>query len=154
MRFPFHRHGAGMIVVLMTALCGIAQTQQPAAEAAKTDSISGKVVNESGQPLPNAAVQVQAVDATRMSEPATTDREGTFKVNGLKPVPYRVSVYMPAYISVSPEPESAREKRYKVGDSLTFVLTKGGVITGIVTTGLGDPVVGINVRARMIRDDK
>ncbi len=154
MSFLFHNRGAGMLVMLMTALCTSAQMQQPAAEAIKTGSISGRVVNVSGQPLPNAAVHVQAVDATRMSEPVTTDREGTFRVTGLKPVLYRVSVYMPAFISVSPDPESAQEKRYKVGDSPTFVLTKGGVITGTVTTAAGNPVAGIRVRARMMRNDK
>jgi len=53
-----------------------------------------------------------------------------------------------------PEPDGEPPKQYKVGEAVTFVLTKGGVITGIVTTPAGDPVVAIGVRARMIRDAK
>src|SRR5262249_40273049 len=45
-----------------------------------------------------------------------------------------------------------REKQYHVGDSVSFVLIKGGVITGTVTNVAGDPVIGVHVSARMIRD--
>jgi len=34
-----------------------------------------------------------------------------------------------------------------------LVLLKGGVVTGTVTDAKGDPVVGIGVRAQMVRDD-
>ena len=39
---------------------------------------------------------------------------------------------------------------YHVGDSVTLVLTKGGVITGTVTNQAGEPVVGVTVRALMV----
>jgi len=59
---------------------------------------------------------------------------------------------MPAYISQSSETEETREKKYRAGDSAFFVLIKGGVITGTVTNAAGNPVIGVHVSARMIRD--
>ncbi|HEX5884490.1 MAG TPA: carboxypeptidase-like regulatory domain-containing protein [Pyrinomonadaceae bacterium] len=135
----------------MSSLCVVAQQTVGTSNA---DSITGRVVNEAGQPLPNAAVYVQAVGIPRVSEPATTDRDGRFKVTGLQPVSYTIHVTMPAYVSPSILDPESRSKQYKVGDSVTFVLIKGGVITGTVRTAAGDPLVGVNVRARMIRDDK
>src|SRR5205085_157909 len=40
---------------------------------------------------------------------------------------------------------------YRVGDSVTFTLTKGGVITGTVT-GANGPLVGVSVFATRVRD--
>jgi hypothetical protein len=136
-------------MLVMLSLGAAGQT----GEVIKTSSITGRVVNESGQPLPNASVSAQAVGSRERSETAT-DREGVFKLSGLKPVPYTVSAYMAAYISPSMELESGSPKQYKVGDSVTLVLIKGGVITGTVTTAAGDPVVRIGVWARMIGNDK
>ena len=151
MRFP---RVAGLLLLLVLPLLRLSAQTQQTGETSKTGSITGKVVNESGQPLANAGVYVQAVGAARVTEPTTTDRDGTFKVSGLQPVSYTVNAAMPAYVSASFDPESGPGKQYKVGDSVTFVLVKGGVITGAVTTAKGDPVVAITVRARMIRDAK
>jgi hypothetical protein len=124
-------------------------------EGTKTDSITGRVVNESGQPLPNARVSVVPVGGGRPSSVTSTDSAGTFKVTGLEPVAYRIYVEMPGYLSTSDEPEGGPSaKQYKAGDSPRFVFTKGGVITGTVTTANGEPVIGIGVRAYMIRNQK
>src|SRR5829696_10273822 len=130
-------------------------TGQTPATDPKSDSITGRVVDERGQPLPNARVSVMPVQGGRPSGRTNTDREGTFKVTGLELVLYGVYVEMPAYITTSDEPERGPSPRqYKVGDSVRFVLTKGGVITGTVTTATGDPVTGIGVRAWMKRNQK
>jgi len=142
------------IMILLTSLLTTAQTQQPVAETSKSGSITGKVVNERGEPLPNARVSVQPVGAARSSAAANTDRDGTFRVDGMEPVLYQIRVWMPAYISQPSETERPREKQYHAGDSATFVLIKGGVITGTVTNVAGDPVIGVHVSARMIRDSK
>jgi hypothetical protein len=50
-------------------------------------------------------------------------------------------------------PRGPNEKgQYEIGDSVTFVLVKGGVITGKVVTPEGEPVVAIGVRVEMTRD--
>jgi hypothetical protein len=142
-----------IVVLLFISLPVIGQTAQPAIDQ-KIDSITGRVVDERGQPLPNARVSVTPVQGGRPSGRTNTDREGTFKVTGLDPVPYRVYVEMPAYIRTSDEESGPSPRQYKVGDSVRFVLTKGGVITGTVTTTTGDPVIGIGVRAWMKRNNK
>ena len=141
-----------LLVILLTSLLTPAQVQQPVAETSKSGSITGKVVNEKGEPLPNARVSVQAVGAARSRAAAITERDGTFRADGLEPVPYRIDVSMPAYISHPSENEEPREKQYQVGDSVTFVLIKGGVITGTVTNVAGNPVISVQVSAQMIRD--
>lgn len=141
-----------LLMILLTSLLTTAQVQQPVAETSKSGSITGKVVNEKGEPLPNARVSVQAVGAARSRAAEVTDHDGAFRVDGLEPVPYQINVWMPAYISQPSETEEPREKRYQVGDSVSFVLIKGGVITGTVTNAAGNPVIGVHVSARMIRD--
>jgi len=154
----YHIRGAVILAVLVfTSLDAVAQTQQPAlagetSEASKTGSITGRVVNEGGQPLPDAIVSVRAFGSTARGQTAITDRDGNFKVSGLERVPYLMSALMPAHTTPPREPDGTQATQYRVGDSVTFVLIKGGVITGRVTTAAGDPVVSIGVRAQMIRD--
>ncbi|HEX7334089.1 MAG TPA: carboxypeptidase-like regulatory domain-containing protein [Pyrinomonadaceae bacterium] len=137
------------VLLLLIGLPVIGQT-----EAAKADSITGRVVNESGQPLPHARIAVSPFDGGRAGGQTSTDRDGNFKVTGLDPVPYRIHVDVPGYLRIG-EPEPGQPvKQYKVGESATFVFTKGGVITGAVTNATGEPVIGIAVRARRIRDQK
>ena len=139
-----------LVILLLTALPAIGQTSQPATDQTRTSklgSITGRVVDESGQPLPNAQVFVEPVEGTRRTAPTSTDREGIFRITDLEPVTYRVHASMPAYINASDEQASDPPKQYKIGDSVTVVLTKGGVITGRVTTATGDPIIGIRVRA-------
>ncbi|HKY44807.1 MAG TPA: carboxypeptidase-like regulatory domain-containing protein [Pyrinomonadaceae bacterium] len=139
-------------LILLTAILATAQTQQPITETSKSGSITGKVIDERGEPLPNAKVSVSQIGAERRNVAAVTDRNGTFRVDGLESVPYRINVSMPAYISQPSETEERREKQYQVGDSVTFVLIKGGVITGTVTNVAGNPVIGVHVSAQMVRD--
>lgn len=144
------------VVLLFILLPVIGQTSSDqASEASKTGSITGRVVDERGQPLPNARVSVVPSEGGRRPNGRTsTDREGTFKVTGLDQVPYRVYVEMPAYIRVSDEESGPPRSQYKVGDSVNVVFTKGGVITGTVTTATGDPVIGIGVGAWLKRNHK
>lgn len=134
------------------SLLTAAQTQTPVAETSKSGSITGKVVDERGEPLPNARVSVQPVGGVRPPAIAITDRDGTFRIDGMEPVPYQINAWTPAYISQASETEKSREKQYRVGDSVSFVLIKGGVITGTVTNVAGNPVIGVHVSARMIRN--
>jgi len=114
----------------------VGQTQPRPANASNTGSITGKVVNESGQPLPNASVWVYAVGSQGPGQMVTSDQEGKFKLTGLQRVPYSISASMPAYMST---PRSREQQgKYEVGDSVTLVLVKGGVITGKVSTADGE----------------
>jgi hypothetical protein len=124
----------------------------PAKQPSSVGKITGKVVNDKGQPLPNARVLVRAVGSTPGAGQVTrTDQDGKFEVIGLDRVNYQIIAGFSAYAPVPRDPDSP-PNLFRVGDSATIMLTKGGVITGTVTTQTGEPLVGIRVRARMVGD--
>ena len=119
----------------------------------QTGAIKGRVVNESGQPLPGARVTLQPVGSRQRSPGgAVTDREGKFQISDLEPLNYRVFAWLSTYV-YSIDLDEFWSTSYRVGDSVTLVMTKGGVITGTVMTQTGEPVVGVRVFARMINTE-
>src|SRR5688500_7434807 len=103
-----YRIAGALLILLLSSICATAQLQrlpqtrtQPASARveSKTGDVSGRVVNESGQPLVNVNVYVRR--ATPEGLPVTnttTNREGVFKVSGLERGSYTVNASMPAYI--------------------------------------------------------
>ena len=147
----------GMIVaVLLSSAYTVGQSQRSSSAdepaEASTGAITGRVINENGQPLPDAIVSIRAYGIAGPNQTITTSRNGTFEASGLDRLVYQVSASAPAYTTLPRDPDSAQAAYYRVGDSLTLVLLKGGVITGRVTTSGDEPVVGVRVRAQMIRD--
>jgi hypothetical protein len=122
------------------------------ANGATTGTITGRVVNESGEPLADVLVTIRAFSSALPPQNAVSDRDGKFRVTGLSPVVYLASASLPAYTPAARDPDSTQATSYRIGDDINLVLLKGGVIAGTVTTSNGDPVVGISVRAQMIRD--
>src|SRR5687768_15881374 len=124
----------------------IAQTSS--AQEAKPGTISGRVVNESGRPLRNANVTAWRWGLMQPENIHTTsDREGKFELSGLQPVNYEIFAYLQGYVPLLRDLDETQPTVYRAGDSVTLVLTKGGVITGTVTNQAGEPIVGLNVRA-------
>jgi len=147
----FHR-SAGALLILLFALCVCAQTGQPttAKVDTKTGVITGRVVNENGEPHVNASVLVRPDTPEGLPvTQATTNRDGVFKLSGLERGSYTVSAAVPAHIPKSPDTRPV----YKDENLVTLVLLKGGVITGTVTGVKGEPVVGIGIRVRLARDE-
>ncbi|HEX5083000.1 MAG TPA: hypothetical protein VFY40_13215, partial [Blastocatellia bacterium] len=87
-------------------------------------------------------------------ETVTTDGGGNFKFTGLAPIQYSVGVANGQVYINPPIPAAERTVRrtYRPGEHVTFTLVKGGVITGRVTTSTGDPMIGAQVSAVMVRD--
>ena len=145
-----------MLTVVLSSLCVMAQTQQPSAGTKKTETpssgaIKGRVVNESGQPLQNAVVSINPAGGGSTNQFVVTDREGNFSMEGLEPkLSYYVFGSMPAYTELRPASRNTPPPTYRVGDSVTLTLTKGGVITGKVTNATGEPLIGILVHAEMV----
>jgi hypothetical protein len=137
----------------LLALSGVvrAQDDETRGAAPRTGAISGRVVNDSGQPVPHAAVYVSAPMNPLQTRISSTDDSGSFQVEGLDALIYTVSAAAPSYYPTPRDPE-ALLPYYRIGDSVTISLTKGGVITGTVTSSNGEPLVQANVRAIMIRD--
>ena len=137
---------------LLCWLPAIAQTSS--AQAEKTGTISGRVVNESGRPLPNAVITLRRLGSMNLeSIHATTDREGKFEVSGLSRMSYQLFAFLQGYAPLlRGDLDDTKAGVYHVGDSVTLALTKGGVITGTVTNQAGEPVVGVNVRVLMVHN--
>jgi hypothetical protein len=145
-------------VILLLVACVSVQAQQQTPTPANsseltTGAIEGRVVNEGGQPLPGAVVFIRPVNSPGTSRNATTDSEGNFRLGGLEPALYTVGSYFPAYVIQLAETEPT-VTYYRIGDSVNLQLIRGGVVTGVVTNPAGEPIVGIRVRASMIRNAK
>lgn len=152
-RQKLHRLWLSIALVVLFAVSGAAQSQPDESQTAPTTgTITGQVVTESGQPLAGAAVSVRAYGSAGQGRSTTTDLEGSFQVSGLDPLSYIVSASFSAYVTAPRDPDSTQAPYYRVGDSVRLQLIKGGVVTGTVTTAVGEPVVAVRVRAYMIRD--
>lgn len=144
------------LTILATVFCSESRAQQASSgdEQAedRTGTISGQVVNDAGRPLASASVVVRPFGAGGQVRNTTTDREGNFQVTNLDRAAYMVSASWPAHVQASRDPDSSQPTYYRVGDWVRLELVKGGVISGTVTTAPGEPVVGVHVRAYLIRD--
>ena len=150
------RKQLGLVCLFMawTSVSVVAQvaSPSPAAQTSKSGTITGRVVNEKGQPLANARVSIRAFGSMNPGQSVTTDQDGRFEVTGLERVNYQVAAWLSPYAPQPRNPLDTQPTNVRVGDSVTLVLIKGGVITGTVTNQMGEPLVGVRVRARMIRD--
>jgi Carboxypeptidase regulatory-like domain len=131
---------------------GQAQEVQPSrgGEPRQSSAITGKVVNEGGQPLAGAFVQVREINSVRTNQTVVSGQNGVFRLEGLADSSYYLSAALPAYTPKRPPPNSLAPQ-YKIGDSVTIVLIRGGVVTGTVTNADGRPVVAIGVAALPVR---
>lgn len=139
-------------LMLLLSVSVAAQSATPSTSEPTTGTISGKVVNETGQPMAGASAFIRAVNSAISGRTTVTDVEGNFSVGGLEPALYTVAASAPAYTSIS-DP-NAPPSYYRIGDSVRLELVRGGVITGTVTNAAGEPLVALRVRATMVRDAK
>src|SRR5215213_8467399 len=141
--------------ILLITSCVLLRAQVPSASPKKPDEpvtgvIDGRVVNESGQPLAGASLIVRALNSIGNARTATSDADGNFRVSGLEPALYLVIGNAPAYTSLPGDPNGPTY--YRIGDTGRVELIRGGAITGTVMNSLGEPVIGVRVRAILVRD--
>ena len=108
-----------ILVAVLMAMCVSVRAQNP--EQATTGSISGKVVNESGQPLVGALLYVRTAVSTSQGRSTTTDIEGNFRVANLDPGVYTIAANAPAYTTDVP----LAATYYRVGDTVRLQLVRG-----------------------------
>ena len=119
-----------------------------------TGAISGRVVTEDGQPVPRATVSIMASGKTNSPVSVNTDEEGNFRAEGLDAAAYVVSASASGYVTRPRGEAGARRAGFNyIGEVVTVTMLKGGVITGRVVNGAGEPVVGVPVVAEQARDD-
>jgi hypothetical protein len=147
---------AALLASLPSARPARAQ-ESPAAGARRAGgaraSISGRVVGDGGEPLPQVSVFVMPRASARpLRRPLIvgTDDEGNFVAADLDPGVYHVSVSAPGYI---PDPEQfSADGAYRPGDFAVVRMIRGGVITGVVTDAGGAPLPALSVRVFRVRD--
>jgi len=136
------------------SLISLAQTSdQNSSQKSKTRSgaITGKVVDDSGTPIANARVFVSAQSVQGVRQTIYTDEAGKFVAQDLPRASYAVTVQVAGYTAVRQPGDTVH---HTPGDSVTLVVRKGGAITGRVTTADGDPVVGVQISATLVRDER
>ena len=141
-----------LILIVAMGVVVHAQVQTPSKTADDTTgTISGRVVNDSGQPLAGASLFVRAMNSLATPRNTVTDADGNFRLNGLEPALYTIIATAPAYAT---DTSASSTTYYRVGETVNLELVRGGVVTGTVTTSAGDPVIGVRVRAMRVRDAK
>ncbi len=146
--------GLRLLVVLLSLAVPLLAQTTPANEAKPADkrgSITGKVLADDGQPLVGVGVYLSRATGDRaINRAAATDEEGNFKANDLPPGSYRINAQVNGYVTSS---RASLTQRYRVGESATITLVKGGAITGKVYDSAGQPLVGATVNAQRVRDE-
>jgi hypothetical protein len=143
--------GAGASANLQLTFCLQSNTvvAAPKAPEQQASAITGRVINESGQPMHNAIVYVLPTGKRQPPRSASTDEEGKFHTDDLPRGIYSVRAQVRGYVMAV----DVRQPRYfRPGESVTLVVKKGGVITGTVTNSAGEPVIGVSVTAIPHRD--
>src|SRR6476469_9239090 len=104
----YRRAAVVFLLIALMALCALAQTPAVAktdpADVPATDAITGKVLDERGQPLFGAAVYARVVGSSGRQLTAITERDGSFKFNGLERAAYALTASLPAYTTLTPDP--------------------------------------------------
>lgn len=134
-------------------VCAQSVRDEKAADAGAKGTITGRVVNEGGQGLPNAVVIIRGYGGSG-NRTVNTDAEGNFQAADLPPIAYLISALLPGYVQRPRDPDLNPIGYYRIGDSVRVEMAKGGVITGAVKRSNGEPVVLVTVRVYMIRDYK
>lgn len=144
-------------LLLLISVAGtlFAQSNSPneikPADNNKRGVITGKVVTDDGQPLVGVGVQVsKSVGDKSVYRNVIADEEGNFRVVDLPAGSYRIDAFVKGYVNVSSE---SYKQRYRIGESATITMIKGGVITGKIFDSVGQPLVGATVNAQRVRNE-
>src|SRR5215212_7162044 len=149
-----------LIAILVCSVVVLAQkpvqtsTPTSAVTEDSTDgTINGSTIAEGGQPLQGVTVFLRAAHPGGVGRASTSNSEGNFKITGLGPGLYSLSAFLPGYVT-PPMDFASPDAYHRIGDTVRLEFIRGGVITGTVTNAAGEPVIGVSVRARMVRTAK
>ncbi|MFY9555286.1 MAG: carboxypeptidase-like regulatory domain-containing protein [Blastocatellia bacterium] len=147
---PFPSASAIGAVSKLISKKGWARPLNQGDSAKREGSITGRLLNELGQPIPGAGISVRKIGASANTSRAIgTDEEGRFRAESLGPGSYLVSAYVPGYVPVI---DSADRQYYRPGDMVVLRMTKGGAISGTVSNSAGEPIIGVRVSVVRVRD--
>lgn len=113
--------------------------------------IRGHLVSTDGQLLTNANVMAQSLSGTPAAKPTRPDAEGRFVFEDLAPGSYILIGTAPGYIDQSWTNGNPTDwPRHLIGSNVRINMIRGGVITGLVTSAKGEPLVGVPVHATLM----
>jgi hypothetical protein len=147
-----NRSVALLVLLMLSSTAAPAQTRDPRASAA-TGSISGIVVSAGVEATPVRKARVTCTGPDTPGRTTITDERGRFSFVGLPVGRYIVTASKPTWVTTAygaarpmragtPVPLAAGETR-----RLALRLTRGAVITGIVTDFDNQPAAAADVRA-------
>src|SRR5262249_3891908 len=103
-----------------------------------------------GQPTADAGVSSYRIsEKIIFARSVASDDEGNFRLTGLLPGAYLLNAYALGYVAAE---TSTENEIHRIGENVTISLVKGGVITGRVTDETGEPLVGVGVLPKRLRD--
>lgn len=146
----------GRVLLFVLATIGLSaplSAQTPDNLTNSPGEITGHIDVPAGESLAAAMVMVAAFPTGGQNRGAAkVDSSGNFKLTGLQPGLYGVSVNVPGLV-IAPNPASSETRRfYRPGDTVNFTLIKGGVITGRVANPANGPMVAAPVRVIRVAD--
>jgi len=134
------KKSAAFQILVLFALYAVGVT--PAIAQSRNDSISGRVVDQSGDALPEVMVGLSGPEAIQWTK---TSKEGSFTFNRPKPGIYYIFAEAPGLVN------SGNRLQVRLGDSVNLTMVPGGVITGRVTDQNGDPVIEVQVSTVLLK---
>jgi Carboxypeptidase regulatory-like domain len=135
----------GALLAFAFLACALGPAAHAQTDNAPQGVITGRVIDETGQPVANAQI---IVSSPRGRANTSSDLEGRFSTDNLPRSTYTISVSAPGYFDSSGlAAEHGERTYYQPGDTVTINLSKGGVITGRVTNASGDPLIAAHVDA-------
>jgi hypothetical protein len=149
--------GAGFAQTAPTPSAPKAQTNTEDTASNLYGAITGRVISEDG-PLPFVNITVLPVHLNnrggRGGNPVrsvTTDAEGNFKVDGLHASAWNVIPTAQGYVVETSNDETAPQF-YRINESATIRMSRGGVITGRILNAGGEPLIAVPVSVQQVRD--
>jgi hypothetical protein len=149
LRFLAHLFYGMLASLAFTAQATVPQQTTASTPRGPLGTVHGKVLQEPGdQPIRKASVKLGSGEQESDEKySAVTDEEGRFKIDEVKPGPYRVAVFHEGYFTAY---QKGRQSRILVqagesGHELLFHLQRCAVITGTIVDADGDPMRGVPV---------
>ncbi len=147
-----------LFLTLSSMFAAFGQKSKPQAKPADKPPgrISGTVSDEAGLPIEDATISASSIGSQKSGESfgETTDRDGRFSFENLKPRRYKVYVRYAGYVLPEEfDTVNENQKTYTVNRQLNFIVRKGGAITGKIADGNGQPIVNLRVHAVRVRDE-
>ncbi len=138
----------------LVSIFGQAFTQNIATnEAAKTKPVTGTITGQisggEGQKFSDITVSLYNIN-TRERRTVTSNENGSFTFSDVAVGVYQIGAFTSAYVSSFP----AKSNNFRIGENVSILLVKGGVITGKILDSAGRPIVGTSVSAIRVRDDE